>query len=357
MASSSKTASPSSSARQWKYDVFLSFRGPDTRKSITSEIYDRPQNRRGIKTFLDDQDLEVGDAISPSLLTAIEESSGSAAIDMECPSLQHLYVEDCPHVPASAYDFGSNNQVILNDPLHYASQQATKFCTPLSAWDTLKSRLKVREKILTSMEPEMMQRAVEFTGKMSQIIQTKPEFLKKFLPSSLAKPELLEMMPRLMELLNGILIEKNPESMENLIALANITLDLMNHIPAEISEMMDLMTKLMEDTNFIKSLPGIVENIPGIMNLPRIIEDFPRLFEILPMTGSVENMPGIMEDFAQLIENSPQMVESLKDFAQSVENFLNLPQMIECIVYLRTLDPTVLRLNNNVKIKHGLVTR
>ncbi|XP_024170012.1 probable disease resistance protein At4g27220 [Rosa chinensis] len=265
--------------------------------------------------------------------------SGSAAIDMECPSLEHLYVEDCPHVPASAYDFGSNNQVILNDPRHYASQQATKFGTPLSAWDTLiKSRLKVGEKILTSMEPEMMQRAVEFTGKMSQIIQTKPEFAKKFLPSSLAKPELLEMMPRLMELLNGSLTEKNPESMENLIALANITPDLMNHIPAEISKMMDLMTKLMEDTNFIKSLTGIVENIPGIMNLPRIIEDFPRLFEILPMTGSVENMPGIMEDFAQLIENSPQMAESLKDFAQSVENFLNLPQMTEWMGIMENLS-------------------
>ncbi|XP_062028737.1 probable disease resistance protein At4g27220 [Rosa rugosa] len=73
MASSSNTASASTSARQCKYDVFLSFRGPDTGKSITSEIYDRLQ-KRGIKTFMADQDLEVGDAISPGLLTAIEES-------------------------------------------------------------------------------------------------------------------------------------------------------------------------------------------------------------------------------------------------------------------------------------------
>ncbi|KAM5549840.1 hypothetical protein ABKV19_000993 [Rosa sericea] len=58
---------------RWKYDVFLSFRGPDTRKGITSELYDRLQ-RRGIKTFMDDPDLRVGDSISPSLVSAIEDS-------------------------------------------------------------------------------------------------------------------------------------------------------------------------------------------------------------------------------------------------------------------------------------------
>ncbi|KAM5582466.1 hypothetical protein ABKV19_002738 [Rosa sericea] len=63
----------SSAARRWNYDVFLSFRGPDTRKGITFELYDR-LHRRGIKTFIDDQDLQVGDTISPTLLKAIEES-------------------------------------------------------------------------------------------------------------------------------------------------------------------------------------------------------------------------------------------------------------------------------------------
>ncbi|XP_062006462.1 probable disease resistance protein At4g27220 [Rosa rugosa] len=64
---------PSSSAPRWKYDVFLSFRGADTRRGITSFLYDRLQ-KRGIKTFMDDQDLDVGDVISPTLLTAIKES-------------------------------------------------------------------------------------------------------------------------------------------------------------------------------------------------------------------------------------------------------------------------------------------
>ncbi|XP_004309139.1 PREDICTED: uncharacterized protein LOC101292172 [Fragaria vesca subsp. vesca] len=59
--------------RLWRYDVFLSFKGTDTRKSIVVELYNKLISR-GIKTFMDDQDLEVGDAISPTVQKAIEGS-------------------------------------------------------------------------------------------------------------------------------------------------------------------------------------------------------------------------------------------------------------------------------------------
>ncbi|XP_050371522.1 probable disease resistance protein At4g27220 isoform X2 [Argentina anserina] len=74
MASSSQIACaspPSEPCR--KYDVFLSFRGPDTRKGITVDIFNR-LNSRGIKTFIDEQGLQVGDVISPALLAAIKQS-------------------------------------------------------------------------------------------------------------------------------------------------------------------------------------------------------------------------------------------------------------------------------------------
>ncbi|XP_004296348.1 PREDICTED: disease resistance protein At4g27190-like [Fragaria vesca subsp. vesca] len=63
----------SSSPVEWKYDVFLSFRGSDTRKGITVDIYDG-LNRGGIKAFMDDPDLVVGDSISPTLIAAIKGS-------------------------------------------------------------------------------------------------------------------------------------------------------------------------------------------------------------------------------------------------------------------------------------------
>ncbi|XP_024156496.1 TMV resistance protein N-like [Rosa chinensis] len=61
------------SGPQWKYDVFLSFRGEDTRKGFLSHLYHELQYTR-INTFKDDKELEVGAPISPSLLKAIEES-------------------------------------------------------------------------------------------------------------------------------------------------------------------------------------------------------------------------------------------------------------------------------------------
>ncbi|KAM5583688.1 putative disease resistance protein [Rosa sericea] len=64
---------PSASARQWKYDVFLSFRG-ETRHGFVSHLYDELESTGRINTFMDEEKMEVGKAISPNLLMAIEES-------------------------------------------------------------------------------------------------------------------------------------------------------------------------------------------------------------------------------------------------------------------------------------------
>nr|AFP55534.1 TIR-NBS-LRR [Rosa rugosa] len=73
MALSTQVRASSGSAFPWKYDVFLSFRGEDTRKGFTDHLYDKLQ-WQGITTFRDDPQLERGKAISPELLTAIEQS-------------------------------------------------------------------------------------------------------------------------------------------------------------------------------------------------------------------------------------------------------------------------------------------
>ena len=71
---STQKASPSSSSTpQWKYDVFLSFRGEDTRNSFTDHLY-VALRQKGIVTFRDEEKLERGKSISPELLKAIEES-------------------------------------------------------------------------------------------------------------------------------------------------------------------------------------------------------------------------------------------------------------------------------------------
>ncbi|XP_065634102.1 disease resistance protein RPV1-like [Quercus suber] len=65
--------SSSSSARGSKHDVFISFRGEDTRKKFTDHLY-AGLEKKGISTFRDDEKLERGTPIGPGLFKAIKES-------------------------------------------------------------------------------------------------------------------------------------------------------------------------------------------------------------------------------------------------------------------------------------------
>ncbi|XP_059627253.1 uncharacterized protein LOC132270059 [Cornus florida] len=58
---------------RWNYDVFLSFRGEDTRKNFVDHLF-AALSQRGIDTFKDDEQLRRGEEISPALLKAIEDS-------------------------------------------------------------------------------------------------------------------------------------------------------------------------------------------------------------------------------------------------------------------------------------------
>ena len=69
----SSSSSFSSSTSRWKYNVFLSFRGEDTCTSFTYHPY-VALKQRGIVTFRDEENLEIGKSISSKLLKAIKES-------------------------------------------------------------------------------------------------------------------------------------------------------------------------------------------------------------------------------------------------------------------------------------------
>jgi hypothetical protein len=73
---SSLAASSSSSVPRW--DVFLSFRGEDTRKTFTAHLC-AALRQKGIHTFMDDR-LRSGLEISPALVKAIEESQISIIV-------------------------------------------------------------------------------------------------------------------------------------------------------------------------------------------------------------------------------------------------------------------------------------
>ncbi|TYH46553.1 hypothetical protein ES332_D11G344500v1 [Gossypium tomentosum] len=75
--SSSATAADMIQART--YDVFLSFRGQDTRDGFVSHLC-KDLSRKNIETFIDSEKLRRGDEISEALLTTIQGSRVSVIV-------------------------------------------------------------------------------------------------------------------------------------------------------------------------------------------------------------------------------------------------------------------------------------
>ncbi|KAI3827401.1 hypothetical protein L1987_01474 [Smallanthus sonchifolius] len=74
-ASSSSTSHP----KTIRYDVFLSFRGDDTRDAFTDHLY-QALLRAGLRTFRDNDEIGRGQELKPELETAIIESKASIVI-------------------------------------------------------------------------------------------------------------------------------------------------------------------------------------------------------------------------------------------------------------------------------------
>ncbi|KAK9930164.1 hypothetical protein M0R45_027214 [Rubus argutus] len=73
VASSSTRISSGSESESWVYDVFLSFRGEDTRYQFTDHLY-TALNRAGIKSYRDSEGLGKGEVLAASLINAIQGS-------------------------------------------------------------------------------------------------------------------------------------------------------------------------------------------------------------------------------------------------------------------------------------------
>ncbi|XP_061342221.1 probable disease resistance protein RPP1 [Gastrolobium bilobum] len=63
----------------YRYDVFLSFRGSDTRRTFTGNLYNALRLKR-FKTFMDEGGLKSGDPIASSILEAVEDSRISIVV-------------------------------------------------------------------------------------------------------------------------------------------------------------------------------------------------------------------------------------------------------------------------------------
>ncbi|XP_004509915.1 uncharacterized protein [Cicer arietinum] len=73
------TSSSSGRAFRLRWDVFLSFRGEDTRECFTKKLHESLKSQ-GIRAFMDDEGLQRGDHIALRLIEAIDDSAASIVI-------------------------------------------------------------------------------------------------------------------------------------------------------------------------------------------------------------------------------------------------------------------------------------
>lgn len=100
-------SSPSSST--YEYDVFLNFRGMDTRKNFTGHLYSALKNK-GLRIFKDSKEILVGQEIGTVLLTAIKESQ----ILIPVFSKEYAYSKWCLRELAEMLQcYQMNDQIIL----------------------------------------------------------------------------------------------------------------------------------------------------------------------------------------------------------------------------------------------------
>lgn len=67
---------------RYHWDVFLSFRGLDTRHGFTERLYNALL-LEGVRTFRDKEGLEGGDELAPVLLEVIQDSAAAIAVISE----------------------------------------------------------------------------------------------------------------------------------------------------------------------------------------------------------------------------------------------------------------------------------
>jgi hypothetical protein len=119
-------SSSSSKPKSWVYDVFLSFRGVDTREAFTDHLY-AALNCAGVRTFRDSEGLRRGKEISASLMRAIEESRICLIVFSETYANSRWCLDELVHIMECRDTLG---QMVLPifyrvDPSHVRRQTAT----------------------------------------------------------------------------------------------------------------------------------------------------------------------------------------------------------------------------------------
>ncbi|GJW49378.1 Toll/interleukin-1 receptor domain-containing protein [Tanacetum coccineum] len=114
----------SSSSGSYVYDVFLSFRGEDTRKTFVDHLYSALEQRH-IRTYKDDVTLPRGESVGPALLKAIQESRHAVIIFSKNYANSSWCLDELVHIMKCRAE---NGQIVMPvfynvDPLDVRKQK------------------------------------------------------------------------------------------------------------------------------------------------------------------------------------------------------------------------------------------
>lgn len=87
-----------------KFDVFLSFRGEDTRKNFISHLFPALCDK-GFRVFKDDEEIKRGEVISKELLQAIEDSHFAVVVLSKNYASSSWCLKELRHIMHSKKEF------------------------------------------------------------------------------------------------------------------------------------------------------------------------------------------------------------------------------------------------------------
>ncbi|KAK2983047.1 hypothetical protein RJ640_001864 [Escallonia rubra] len=364
-------ASSSSTPPHWVYDVFLSFRGEDTRKNFVDHLYEALV-ASNIRTFKDDEDLKRGSSISTELLKAIAGSrfaivifsqnyaSSSWCLDelvkiIECKNLGGLTVLPVfYHVDPSDVrkQTGSFAKALEHhDRIKVSNwRQALTEAANTSGWDVEKEENGCLRSLPSSIFSLRSLRALRLSC---------CELLLKF-------PDIQRDMNNLREVfLNGTGIEELPSSIERLKNLGKLNLSgcrSLRSVPSSIVSLrslgslrlsgcelllkfpdiqrdMDSLSKLLLDKTGIEELPSSIERLK---NLATLDLSWCRSLRSLPSSiFSLRSLGSLRLSGCELFLKFPDIqrdMDSLSELLLDGTGIEELPSSIERLENLRTLD-------------------
>ncbi|XP_058788001.1 TMV resistance protein N-like [Vicia villosa] len=203
----------SSAASLKKYDVFLSFRGEDTRRNITTHLYDA-LSRKKVETFIDNNELKKGDEISPTLIKAIEESHLSIVIFSENYASSKWCLNELKKIlECKRYKKQIVIPVFYNiDPSHVRNQTGIY----KQAFEKHKRELKHNYDRLKIWKAALTE-AASLVGWDFQNYRTESDFIK-----DIVKDALLKLNLKYQHEIKGLVgIEKNYEQIESMLKIGS----------------------------------------------------------------------------------------------------------------------------------------